>query len=193
MEEEDWVKSLIDQKTIKALIHDICNKKFKYLSDSKERNKVIEQCINFTQNKINNIKWFAQIKEEKITFMEKAKEDCHNNIHCIQEKSNQFDKSILESIIEDYSLPHKKYTHYKIDKDHFKKLPEKIEKLKQLATFLLTDGSLLRGKEINFYNKNEVLVNKFMNIIREFIPNAIFYTRFIGKDKKTHHVSIVSK
>lgn len=73
---------------------------------------------------------------------------------------------------------------YNVNKEYFAKNLDKQKKLLLLAVNLLTDGNLYVEKGENYRikltNKDWILLFKFMDLIREFVPNA----HFIVEEKK---------
>ncbi|MHA1299944.1 MAG: ArsR/SmtB family transcription factor [Candidatus Helarchaeota archaeon] len=80
-----------------------------------------------------------------------------------------------------------------LSKELVKKNPEKVEKLKKIATYLLTDGSLPhQSSNLAFSNKSKILINKFKDLIKDLIPHAVFKISMHGVDGLTHTVHLIS-
>lgn len=83
---------------------------------------------------------------------------------------------------------------YDINKDYIKNNPYLMKKLKLLSAYILTDGSIdLINRNINFGNKSKTLLQKYINLVRELIPDARFTIKESKENPGMYVLSIGSK
>ncbi len=160
----------------------------------KNPNKLKNNCINKFKIQISDPIWIEKMTEYKKTFLFNELNELNTmvDLEKYEHQNKLFMKQILASDVKknlqiyfkdiklkddpDF-LTRKKSISYKLNKEYLSENIEKQEKLRLLATYLLTDGSLYKdgnNYKLDFTNKSIILIEKFMDILKEFIPNAHF-------------------
>ena len=199
------------------------------LSES-EKNKKIQACENKLTKKLKDTNWLNEAFNDKATYMYNALKSCSTEgvknpeelkhvENCLAQNNDNFLKQFWAhqakevlgiGIKKSYELGLKEeydfYTRgekepYVLNEYYLKNNPDKIEKLKLLAAYLLSDGSVSpkrskkypewEGWVITFTNKSESLLKEFKDLIKEFIPNAHFVQN--PPREGTHQLIINSK
>lgn len=125
-----------------------------------------ESNLKVMKSRLNNfnIKYMIQLyHNEAINYL----------IPDLKEQGNKFSNFVFTKVKRQPYAMNERYFH---NNEILKK------KLKLLAIYVFTDGSIeYNNSRITFYNKSPALINKFVELVRDFVPDAIIT---INHDKR---------
>lgn len=176
-----------------------------------EKEHLLTNCIIDLFTKIQDEGWRKRYLSRYDTYLAHISEECSESEVCYTEKGNEYKKFVFYNEALDFIFPDFKSKSklnyakikplikpYKLNKNFLRTDLEMQERLKTLIAYLISDGSMIINLDSNisrieFNNASPVLLNKFIDIVKDIVPHANIIIEEKPEAEGTFRIHINSK